>query len=247
MAEYWYRKMCINSLVNGETYCLSGVPHRPTLRVQAEQKKVKFMYLFWPLTPHCYQLLNCIRKNCQEEKGRGVNIRRTFSITEEKGSGQNDVKTVLCHCRKNKARTQGEVLLQKPRNPSQEHTEVCQTSTWMDGLVEGCSWPFPSTCQNPPSGPNIFTSSYVYLVPAIWQKLLCPQSIQKPMWLLMWLGSTPAPRSMDGDWGAGRQLKADLGATAGRKCLYWREKFALFVYLFICLFMYFWFDVQKCL
>lgn len=190
------------------------------------------MYLFWPLTPHYYPLLNCIRKNCQEEKGHGVNIRRIFSITEEKGSGQNDVKTVLCHCRKNKARTPGEGLLQKPRNPSQEYTKVCQTSTWMDGLVDGCSWPFPSASQNSLSVPNIFTSTCVYLVPAIWQKLLCPQSIQKLKWLLMWLGSTPVPGSMGGDWGACRQLTEDLRATASRKCLYWRGVYLIYLFIY---------------
>lgn len=103
----------------------------------------------------------------------------------------------------------------------------------MDGLVEECSWPFPSASQNSPSRPNIFTSSYVYLVPAIRQKLPCPQSVQKRMRLLMWLGSAPALRATHGDWVAGRQLMAELGATSGRKCLYWREKFALFIYLCI--------------
>lgn len=60
-------------------------------------------------------------------------------MSEEKGGGQNDVKTVLCHCRKNKARTLGEALLQKPSSPSQEYTKACQKSTWTDIPVEGCS------------------------------------------------------------------------------------------------------------
>lgn len=107
----------------------------PTVRIEKGKIHVFALTFDTSLLPavklHKKKLLRRKRPHCQ--------LRRTFSMTEEKGGGQNDVKTVLCHCRKNQASTLGDALLQKPSSPSQKYIKACQKSTWMDGLVEGCS------------------------------------------------------------------------------------------------------------